>query len=159
MSASIPPASLRAVVDTNLFVSGLLIRPDSLPARLVDAVIARSFTLVTSLALDAEVAEVLTRPKLTERYQIDPTIQRALLDRMATAEHVIPLWPLPVVVRDSKDEKLLACALAGDVAYLISGDEDLLVLNGDSALGSLRILTVWAFLALLGVQAGTTEHD
>jgi putative PIN family toxin of toxin-antitoxin system len=118
MSASTPPNRLRATVDTNLFVSGLLIRPDSLPARLVDAVIAGSFTLVTSPALDAGVAEVLTRPKLTERYQIDPTIQHALLDRIATVEHVIPSPPLPITVRDPKDEKLLACALAGGVAYL-----------------------------------------
>jgi putative PIN family toxin of toxin-antitoxin system len=149
MSASIPPASLRAVVDTNLFVSGLLIPPASLPARLVNAAIAHSFTLVTSPALDAELREVLARPKLTEHYQIDPAIQQALLDRIATAEHVIPSPTLPFIVRDPKDEKVLACALMPGVAYLVTGDDDLLVLDGDPAIGSLRIITVRQFLDLL----------
>jgi putative PIN family toxin of toxin-antitoxin system len=146
---SIPFPKLRAIVDTGLFVSGLIVRGGSLPGRLIDAPIDGSFTLVTSSAIDAEVAEVLERPRLTERYHIDPTILHLLLDRIAIAEHVIPLDTLSIAVRDPKDAKFLACALAGGVDYLVSGDTDLLVLDGDPTLRPLRIVTVRAFLDVL----------
>ena len=152
MSERTRASDLRSVIDTNLFVSGL-IAPAGLPARLVDAVLDRSITVVTSVELNLEVAEVLERPSLVRRYQIDMAIKQALLDRLATAEHVDPLPRLPLRVRDRDDEKLLACALAAGAHYLVTGDHDLLVLNGDPALGSLRIVTARAFLELLRMDA------
>jgi hypothetical protein len=41
---------------------------------------------------------------------------------------------------------LLACALGGKCDYLITGDEDLLVLNGKEEVGKLQIIKVGAFL-------------
>lgn len=53
-----------------------------------------------------------------------------------------PIEAVPVTVRDTKDIHLRAAALGGNADYLITGDDDLLVLNGDPALGRLRIVTV-----------------
>lgn len=55
------PAMPRVVVDTNLFVRGLLKGPHTLP--LIQAWKEERFTLVTSEALLAELFEVLARPR------------------------------------------------------------------------------------------------
>jgi len=54
-----------------------------------------------------------------------------------------------VAVRDVKDEKILASAIEGAADYLVTGDADLLILNGNPALGTLKIVTVRDFLAVL----------
>lgn len=41
--------------------------------------------------------------------------------------------------RDPKDDKFLAVAVAGSADYLVTGDDDLLTLNGNPALHSLQI--------------------
>jgi predicted nucleic acid-binding protein len=42
---------------------------------------------------------------------------------------VVPAEIPPDVVRDSKDRAVLACAVGGKADYIVSGDEDLLVLS------------------------------
>jgi predicted nucleic acid-binding protein len=67
----------------------------------------------------------------------------ALLRRMRVqGERILPMEMVPVAVRDVKDIHLLVAALGGNTDYLVTGDDDLLILNGDPALGSLRIVTV-----------------
>lgn len=61
---------------------------------------------------------------------------------------------LPVKVRDPKDEQVLATALGGKAEYLLTGDDDLLVLNGDSKLGRLQIVPGGVFLELLQSSEG-----
>jgi len=53
-------------------------------------------------------------------------------------------------VRDAKDEVILAPALGGRADYLVTGDEDLLVLRGSAEIGSLRILRARELVELLG---------
>lgn len=52
-------------------------------------------------------------------------------------------------VRDPKDVMILASALSGRAHYIVTGDDDLLSLDGAPALGALRIVTVRDFLAIL----------
>jgi uncharacterized protein len=52
---------VRAVIDTNVLLSGLLWR--GAPHRLIEAVRAGALTLITSPALLAELGEVVHRPK------------------------------------------------------------------------------------------------
>lgn len=56
---------------------------------------------------------------------------------------------LPIHGRDPEDDFMLATALRGVANYLITGDEDLLVLNGNPALGKLKIVLVKDFLKLI----------
>jgi uncharacterized protein len=144
-----PGRLVRATVDTNLFVSGL-IHP-GLPAQLLRAWPALSFRLVTSKALREEVAGVLVRPKF-QRYGLTPERVSGILDALAAAEQAIPLAHLPVTVRDPKDSKVLACSLGGQVEYLVGGDDDLLVLQGQPALGALRIVPVREFLTIIDIE-------
>ncbi len=147
MSASSRP--IRATIDTNVFVSGLF-WPQTLPAHLLQAWLSQRFRLVTSTALRVEATEVLGRPKFA-RYRLSAARLRTILDALAGAEQAVPLNPLPLRCRDPKDEKFLACALDGEVDYLVTGDEDLLALGGAPALGPLRIVSVREFLAAIGV--------
>jgi predicted nucleic acid-binding protein len=70
-----------------------------------------------------------------------------LLDALAVP--VTPRRRLPVHIRDPKDERVLAAALGGRADYLVTGDDDLLVLNGDPRIRTLKIVTVREFLDLL----------
>ena len=54
-------------------------------------------------------------------------------------------WKQSAACRDPKDNKFLELAVAGSAGYLISGDEDLLVLN---PFRGIRIVTPAEFTAL-----------
>lgn len=143
-----------AVVDTNILVSGLL-RPGGHPRRLLRAWYDQAFTLLVSPALVAEYTRVLARPRLRVRYGLDPA---AAADFLALVERrgmvITPRVPLPLAVRDPKDDMVLAAALGGAADYLVTGDDDLLSLASDPRLGALRIRTVRAFLAALTNETG-----
>ena len=149
MTASSATRLSRTVVDTNLLVSGLISAMGA-PAVLIDALRQDRFLLLSSQPLTAEVDGVLARPSLA-RYSFDPALTSLVRARVANAEQVVPLTPLPVTSRDPKDDKFLACALGGAADYLVTSDQDLLVLDGHPALGTLRIITARVFLELLGI--------
>ena len=101
---------------------------------------------------------MLRREKFTVRFRITPEERDGLLTLIDTrADIVTPLSSLPIVVRDVKDEIVLATAIAGNADFIVTGDQDLLVLDGDPVIGKLRIVTVRAFLAAL--DAPTASQD
>jgi putative PIN family toxin of toxin-antitoxin system len=139
----------RVVLDTNLFVSAL-ISPTGTPNQLLQLWEGGRIILLTSSELLDEVDSVLHRASIQERYQLaEERIERLLTRLRLTAEWVMPLnRPLPLHSRDPKDDKLLALALGGNADYLITGDQDLLDLDGEPALENLPIITATAFLEL-----------
>ena len=94
---------------------------------------------------------MLVRPKF-QRYGLTAARIAAILDALAAAEHANPLSEIPVSVRDPTDGKFLACALGGRADFLVSGDQDLLVLNGHPSLGALRIVSAREFLGIIGID-------
>jgi uncharacterized protein len=146
MTASSKPA---AVLDANLIISGLISQHGP-PNQVFQAFQRDAFVLVSSQALTAEVAQVVTRDKIRLRYKPNPATIRFVLASLRTAEvQPLPLTALPVHCSDPKDDPILACALAGEADYIVTGDADLLELDGHPALGTLRIVTPRAFLELL----------
>ena len=138
----------RVVLDTNLIVSGL-ISPTGSPSHLLDQWTHGRITLLICPSVRSEVEEVLHRAYVKQRYGLsEQRIREFLADLQQLAEPVTPQADLPIHSRDPKDDKLLALALGGRAHYLITGDQDLLVLDGHSALENLRILTAAAFLRL-----------
>ncbi len=104
-----------------------------------------------------EVAEVINRPRIAQMYGLTEADRAALLRRIdRRGDKAILKRRLPVHVRDPKDEKILATALDGKADYLVTGDEDLLVLNGHQELGPLRIITVTEFLDLVEQDCAAT---
>jgi hypothetical protein len=75
---------------------------------------------------------------------------------LRTAALVSPLAPLPIHSRDSHDERFLAVALGGNAEYLITGDDDLLVLQRDPCLETLQLVTARDYLPLLAQRGQHT---
>ncbi len=143
------PEPIRAVVDLNLFVSGLISRLGQ-PFQLVEYLRQDAFLVVISQQLRDELEEVLRREKFVTRFGLTAESRDAFLALLdAKAQAVTPSLVLPVRVRDQNDEIVLATALGGDADYLVTGDEDLLVLRGERSIAPLQIVTVREFLQAL----------
>lgn len=111
----------KAVVDTNLFVSGM-INPRGRPRRVLRAWYEDRFFLVLSDWQYAELTDVFSRSKFVRRYRLTPQDLADLLTRIATAPRALPSPSIPVSLRDPKDVYILATALGGDADYLVTGD-------------------------------------
>jgi len=115
----------RIVIDTNVLVSRLLL-PDSISGMAVRTA-ADGGTLLVSDATLEELASVLARPKF-DRYVSKQDRERFLFLLARIAEPVAIADRLQVC-RDPKDDKFLEVAMNGSADVILSGDEDLLVLN------------------------------
>jgi putative PIN family toxin of toxin-antitoxin system len=119
---------VRIVVDTNTAVSGLLWSGQ--PRQIIDLIRARTHTLCVSVALLAELAEVIARPKFAQRLKAAGLSATALVQDYARLAEIVEPAPLPEPVsRDPDDDVVLATALAADAVLIVSGDRDLLVLG------------------------------
>lgn len=139
------PDKLRAVVDTNVFVSGV-INPRGAPGRILTAFRAGRFELITSSAINEEILEVLNRPRIAETYHIGDRIFDIGAIVYTQAVLVEPKQRVHVS-RDLDDNKFLEAALEGKVAYLVTGDKkDLLLLKEWQGI---RILTPAEFIKII----------
>lgn len=135
---------LSVVVDTNLFVSGLIIEK-GYPFQLIEQLRKGAFIVITSPALRGELEDVLRRDKFT-KFLSEQKIATFLDTYDVSSLTVNPKTRLPIKVRDPKDEKVLAAALSGKADFLITGDQDLLILFDNQKIGMLKIVTVKEFL-------------
>ncbi len=110
----------RAVLDTNVFVSGL-ISPKGPPASILRALRSRRFVLVSSPQINEEIVEVLNRPIIRDRYGLGDRIFDLSFILWELAELVTEL-PAVKVCTDPDDDKFLATAEAGRANYLVTGD-------------------------------------
>lgn len=98
-----------------------------------------------------ELHSVSQRDMLKNKYKrIAEDLPKLLFALSSSAVFVepVPIENLPVRCRDPKDDILLTTALGGNADYLVTGDNDLLALNGMPELGTLRIVNATAFLSL-----------
>ncbi|MDQ3692257.1 MAG: putative toxin-antitoxin system toxin component, PIN family [Chloroflexota bacterium] len=148
----------RTVVDTNVFVSGMLYSRGN-PFALLAAWKHGDFRLIISDQQLAEVHKIFRRPSLIVRYNFANEAIRNLIDLLSVAERVQPLPEVPIPVRDPKDVRILAAALGGRADYLGTGDKDLLVRRDDPRLGRLAIVTVAEFLRVLDPITEPARQD
>jgi putative PIN family toxin of toxin-antitoxin system len=122
------PGEIRAVLDTNIFISGV-IHQAGLPGQILVAWRSGRFELITSAEINEEILEVLNRPRIREKYHIEDRIidVGAILYTQATL--VEPKHRLKVS-KDPDDNKFLEAALQGSATYIVTGDKkDLLLLK------------------------------
>ncbi len=136
-------ARTRVVVDTNVLLSRLLV-PGSVPAQAVRRAVEQGQILAGEATLE-ELAGVLSRPKF-DRYLTVSERQQFLRLFMRIAQWVPILHPVQAC-RDPRDDKFLALAVNGEAGVIITGDQDLLVLD---PFRDVRILEPAAYLAQTG---------
>jgi len=139
--------NLSVVVDTNVFVSGLIVEK-GLPYQLIKLLEEDLFILIISQKMRDELEEVLYRVKFSAFLSEDKLFKFfRMIDIISTV--VSPPAIIPIEVRDPKDQEILATALGGKADYLVTGDKDLIVLKDIDKLGRLKIVGVKNFLKLL----------
>jgi putative PIN family toxin of toxin-antitoxin system len=133
------------VIDTNLWVSGLLWR--GMPWRLLRLAERGRVTLCMAPAMVAELAEVLTYERLQPRLQqlgLTPAALIAYVLNVASIFEVPESEKASIVAADPDDDIFLRCAVVAGVAYVVSGDHHLLDLENYAGV---PIITVRDFLA------------
>ena len=115
----------RVVIDTNVLVSRLLL-PDSISARAVRHVVEYGQLLASDATL-TELGDVLSRDKF-DRY-VDLADRQAFFQQLS---RIVERVPITYIVRASphpEDDMFLELAINGRADYIVSGDQDLLVLS------------------------------
>lgn len=116
---------IRAVVDTNVLVSGLL--GSKTNRRVIRAFRNRQFLLVTSPLLVEEFLRVSSRPRLAIYFSAKE--RQAIAWFLQTQTHVVIPRQHFHACRDPKDDFLLDVAVAAKSSVLVTGDQDLLILH------------------------------
>jgi putative PIN family toxin of toxin-antitoxin system len=136
----------RTVIDTGVAVSAVLL-PTSVPRRAFDAALARGKLLVSEATV-AELDEVLRRPKF-DKYVSEEKRLEFLVALVQQAE-LVEITESVTACRDAKDNKFLELAVCGQATCILTGDQDLLVLN---PFRNIPILTPAQFLESLSAES------
>jgi hypothetical protein len=138
---------MRVVIDPNLLVSYLLTHRGPI-AQIIDTHLAQEdFTLLGCVQLLEELDRVLRYSKF-QRYFDDKTRLRFVALIASLSELLDIPDQVPRLVRDPKDDYLIACALAGKADFLVSGDKDVLAVK---AVETVKMVTAKQFLETLSV--------
>ena len=116
---------MRFVFDTNVIVSALLLS-NSVPRQAFDRA-ADTGSILLSVPVILELADVLGRNKLN-KYLPEDERMRFLVALLKQAE-LVHITETVDLCRDPKDNKFLELAVSGEASCIVSGDNDLLVLN------------------------------
>ena len=118
-------ARTRIVLDTNTMVSRLLV-PDSIPGQAVRKAVDECVILMSESTL-YELAEVLGRKKFDAYVSIQD--RKEFLRMLGRIVEMISILHAVHDCRDVRDNRILEVAVNGQAKVIVTGDEDLLVLN------------------------------
>ena len=138
--------TLKVVFDTQIYLRAG-INPGSVCGRLL-AEWTAFYTLYISEGIEKEILDVFTRSKIRKKFpQINDVTLAGIQATFSRAEHVeLSEADIKPVSRDPKDDMFLACAKAAEADYLVSEDNDLLVLGSYEGT---RIVNALEFPAIL----------
>ena len=140
------PGPVRILLDTNIMVSGFL-SPKGPPGRLVRGWLQGRFELVTSREQLRELARVLGYEHLRSR--IDRMQAQAFVENVDSQAIVATDLPTLTLSPDPSDNVILATAVAGKAAAVVSGDKaDILSL---CEVEGIPIMTARGVLEFLGM--------
>lgn len=114
---------MKVVFDTNVFVSAFIVSGSRGEQALLQAY-RRKVALYTSVPILTETARVL-REKFAQSEQ-DITAALKMIGRSAT---IVQPVPKITILEDAPDNRILECAVTGEVDLLVTGDNDLLKLK------------------------------
>jgi len=116
--------AVRAVIDTNIWVSSLL-NPFGFPAKLRKSFEEGTFKVIISAPILEELADVLARPRIQDKYKITVDDIKGLLELLEQrAEDVLVSGDLEIC-RDKDDNLVIETAIKGQAEYLVTRDDDI----------------------------------
>lgn len=131
----------RVVIDTNVFISALLI-DTSIPRKVVDEIFHNRYVdLIFSEETFLELSDQLHSKKF--RKSISTITAFLFLKKSARISQLAKVREKITDCRDRRDNKFLEVAVSGNANYIITGDKDLLELN---PYRSIQIITPRDFL-------------
>jgi putative PIN family toxin of toxin-antitoxin system len=109
---------MRAVLDTNVLVSGLL-KPRGNERLVLALALRRKFVALVSAPIWTEYEAVLRRPEL----KLQPAeVDQTLAELRRVADLISPTRAV-TASPDESDNRFLECALAGRADYLVTGNK------------------------------------
>jgi len=144
----------RIVVDTQVFLRALISRHSASHRLLIKT--GDRYDLCVSQGIIDEIIDVLTRSKIRRKFSqiTDKDVQRVAQMLENAVQIPLAIDEIEPVCRDPKDDIFLACARKANAAYLVSEDNDLLVLK---TYHDTLILNVIAFLQTFDDKDDSTE--
>ena len=133
---------MRAVIDTNILIRAL-IKPDGTVGPVLRKLVAGAYTIIYSEPLLKELLAKLVLPRIRDKYHINDDAVEALLEVIALRGKLVLPERTVHVCRDPNDDMVIETALAGNARYVVTGDQDLLVLKSFEAV---RFVTPRVFL-------------
>lgn len=119
---------MKVVIDTNVWVSGLLW--GGTPGKVLQAVKAQTDISYVSKELLLELEVTLRRPKFAKRLEQRNQTIEGLIFIATTISQLVEIDEIEVEnLRDQADAKIVATAVASNSNAVITGDLDLLVLK------------------------------
>ncbi|MCD4739343.1 MAG: putative toxin-antitoxin system toxin component, PIN family [Anaerolineae bacterium] len=116
--------NIRIVIDTNIWIGFLIGKTLS---GLSETIVNDKIRILFSAELFDELVEVLQRPKFRKYFSPEDITELIALLHFKTEQ--IEISEHFRACRDPKDNFLLDLSVSGNADYLITGDDDLLVLN------------------------------
>lgn len=150
---------MRAVIDTNVWISALL-NPTGHPSRIRGALEGSRFTLVASPPVLEEIARVMVRPRIVHRYPLGiGEADRLLALLRERADELAEVTGAVRLCRDPRDDMFIETALKGHADVLVSRDDDLKrapEVTTILAEHRVRVFTVQRFLDALDFEEHVT---
>jgi hypothetical protein len=116
--------AIRAVLDTNIWVSAIL-NPSGFPADILSSFRQGDFLAVISEPIISEIADVLSRPRIKNKYGItEADILELLILIEERCEHVLLAGDIRVC-RDPEDNSIIETAIKGHAPYIVTRDDDI----------------------------------
>ncbi len=133
---------LNIVLDVNVIISALLFT-QSKPRKALDIIRHNHLILMSEITL-LELEQVLNRPKFNKYVTLEE--RQNFLTQLVERVFLVEIFESIEECRDPKDNKYLELAVSGNADYIMTGDNDLLVLNPFRAIS---IMTVDQCLLLI----------
>ena len=111
---------MRVVLDTNVLISAL-ITTGTPPDGLYRAWLRGDIELVTSAAQIAEIADVISRPRLQKMLDVDEAT--AVVKNISSRATILENPPAVNLSSDPGDNPILAAAITGHADLIVSGDK------------------------------------
>jgi putative PIN family toxin of toxin-antitoxin system len=121
---------IRAVIDTNLFISGLFADQGN-TYQLQELWVSGAFELAVSEDILKEIKNTLLKPHLRKIQFILNGEENEFIELIRERALIVTqdLFQTDRIKKDTSDNKFLACALESQADYIVSGDNHLLELK------------------------------